>query len=219
MDNMEKDIGIFMPGRLKSERLPNKLLLDIDGTNLWEIACKKLSKLPDKYGKYVLVYDDKLIDIANEYGLNVIKRDIGTTEADGPLTYIYGGVSEIDKTHIMFLNPCLLFLTVETIENSIEEFLNSDADYATSVKKLENWIFDSEGDNLNKIKYKFLSTKDIDPLYQAAHAFHIFNKENFFKDGYMLKKGHQLIEIPEDQTIDVDTRDDFLYAKWRWSLT
>lgn len=44
-------LGVFIAGRLGSERLPNKLVLPLGDSCLWEMACKKLSELPNKYEK------------------------------------------------------------------------------------------------------------------------------------------------------------------------
>ena len=65
-----RKLAIYMPGRLSSERLPNKLILPIAGTNLWEIACKKLSQIQG-FDVHVLVSDQSLISIAEKYGINV----------------------------------------------------------------------------------------------------------------------------------------------------
>ena len=51
---------------------------------------------------------------------------------------------------------------------------------------------------------------------QAAHCFHIFNKNEFLETGQMLQPNHGLIQVPDIATIDVDTEEDYLYAKWRW---
>jgi CMP-N-acetylneuraminic acid synthetase len=213
-----KKIGVFIPGRLSSERLPNKLILPLGESNLWDMACQKLNKLPNKYNKYVLAYDKKLIDIAKKYNdLTIIKRDKKTAEAEGPLKYIFKDMKQIDDTHLMFLNPCLSFLTKDTILKCLENFEQSNYDYATSVKKLKNWLFKKNGDNLNKINYKRLTTKEIDPIYQAAHCFHIFKKDNFFNDGMMLKSNHDILEVPKEETIDVDTPEDYEFAKFKWN--
>lgn len=210
-------LGVFIPGRLGSERLPNKLILPLGDTCLWDIACKKLNMLPDKYNKYVLCYDKELIKIAEKYpNIKIIKRDKKTAEVDGPLKFIFKDLKDVPDTHLMFLNPCLSFLTVETIIRALEEFENKNMDYATSVKKLQNWIFDEECNPLINIDYKRLSTKEIKPIWQAAHCFHIFNKEKFFNDGLMLKPGHGLIEVAYNETIDVDTLEDYEFVKWKW---
>lgn len=210
-------LGIFIPGRLASERLPNKLILPLGESNLWEIACKKLNDLPNKYNKYVLCYDHELIDIAKKYNnLKIIIRDKNTAYVDGPLTYIFKELKDLEDTHLMFLNPCLSFLSQETIIKSLEKFENENMDYATSVKPLQNWLFDLNGNSISEINYKRLTTKEITPIWQAAHCFHIFNKDNFFIDGMMLKPNHGLLEVSHEDTIDVDTKEDYEYANWRW---
>ncbi len=209
-------IGIFIPGRVASERLKNKLILPLARSCLWEIACEKLNNLPEKYNKYVLCFDEPLVEIANKFNnIKIIIRDKETTKVDGPLTYIFKELENLEDTHLMFLNPCLSLLTEATIIRVLEEFENSNKDFATSVKKIQNWLFDKDGKNLNEINYKRLSTKEINLAYQAAHCFHIFNKNKFFETGMMLKPGHGIIEIPHAETIDVDTQLDYEYAKFK----
>ncbi|MDW7669885.1 MAG: hypothetical protein SCJ93_13760, partial [Bacillota bacterium] len=61
---MNRSLGIFIPARLESERLPNKQILPIGNSCIFDIACQKLESISDKYSKYVLIYDEKLIEIA-----------------------------------------------------------------------------------------------------------------------------------------------------------
>jgi CMP-N-acetylneuraminic acid synthetase len=210
-------LGVFIAGRLKSERLPRKLILPLGSRNLWDIACEKLDTLPQRYKRYALCCDKELIEIAQRYpSLKIIQRGSATTQKDGPLRFIFKDLQQVDNTHLMFLNPCLIFLRQSTIVQALQQFEEQNLEYATSVKKLQNWIFLKTGEALNPIDYVRLSTKEIEPLYQAAHCFHIFNKINFFKDGQMLKKGHAVILVPEGETIDVDTQSDFEYVKWQY---
>lgn len=208
-------LGVFIPGRLSSERLPNKLILPLGESNLWDMACAKLEQLPRKYNKYALCSDKRLTDIASRYDIQTIIRKEDTAKAEGPLNYIFQDMNHTDCTHLMFLNPCLSFLTVDTIVEALESFEYKNMDYATSVKPLQNWIFDKHAKPINEIDYERLTTKEIKPIYQAAHCFHIFNAKQFFKDGQMLKKGHGLITVPEEETIDVDTYEDYAFAKWK----
>lgn len=211
-----KQIGIFIPGRLKSERLPNKLILPLGNFNLWDMACKKLNQLSSQFNKYVLCYDEELINIANKYSnLKVIVRDKTTTEVDGPLTYIFKELKDLPDDYLMFLNPCLSFLKEETILESLIQFQNSPKEYATSVKEYKNWLWNSDVENLTPIDYESLSTKTIPVHYEAAHCFHIFNRKMFFENGKMLNNDLELIKIPNEEVIDVDTHNDYLYVKWR----
>ena len=215
-----KTIGIFAPARLDSQRLPNKQLLPIKNSNMFEMCCEKLNYITKVYNipTYVLICDEPLIKIAEKYpNITIIIRDKETSKVDGPLNFIYKDIVEYAKEdYLMFLNPCLTFLSCETIVNNIKEFLNSDKEYGTSVKKIQNWIWDKELNNVNYIDYKALNTKTIEPWYQCAHCFHIFNKERFKQDGLMLTDDLCLLEIPEEETIDIDTYEEYEYAKWKW---
>jgi CMP-N-acetylneuraminic acid synthetase len=210
-----KKIGIFIPGRIKSERLPNKLVLPLGESSLWEIACKKLNDLPNEYSKYALCYDQELIDIAKKYkNIKIIVRNKETSEVDGPLKFIFKDLENIEDTHLMFLNPCLSLLSEQTIISTLEQFKASDKDYATSVKPFKNWLFKEDSTAVTDINYQRLTTKEVNGYWQAAHAFHIFNKKNFFEDGHMLKDGHDIIKIEsQEELMDVDTLEDYEYAK------
>lgn len=211
-------IGVYIPGRLSSERLPNKLILPLGESCLWEMACKKLDSLPNCYNKYALCNDNELIKIARKYPSIEIKiRNKDTCRAEGPLSYIFGDMEYVEDTHLMFLNPCLSFLSTETILDALVKFETQNMDYATSVKPLQNWLFDQDGNPTNDINYERLTTKEIKPIYQAAHCFHIFNRKQFFEDGMMLKPGHGLLEVSNEETIDVDTKQDYEFAKWKHS--
>lgn len=212
---INKKVGIYIPARLSSERLKNKQILPIGNTCMFEIACKKLNEFPDSINKYVLIYEDELISIAEKYSnIQIIKRSKESARAETPLSFIFGDMKQVEDTHLMFLNPCPIFLKKETILNSIENFKNSESDYGTSVKPFQNWILDYQGTAVTEINYKELTTKKIEGLYQFAHCFHVFNKENFFEDGYMLKDGLVPLPIKEEEAIDIDSLDDYIYAKW-----
>lgn len=213
--NENKKIGVYIPGRLNSERLPNKLILPLGDSCLWDIACKKINNLPGKYNKYVLCCDDKLIQIAEKYSnLEIIKRKKHTAEIDEPLSYIFQDLKNCEDTHLMFLNPCLSLLKTETVIKSLEYFENSDCDSATSVKIYKNWLWNQNLNNLTPIDRKTLSTKSIPVHFEAAHCFHIFNRTKFFETGEMLDTEHDLILIDKSELMDVDDFLDYEYAKF-----
>lgn len=209
-------IAVFIPGRLKSERLANKLILPIGKTCLWEIACEKLSRLPDEYDKVALCSDAELVDIAEKYGIRVILRDKRTTEIDGPNHVIFKDLKILKSDYYMFLNPCLVFLKEETVIGALKQFERQKRyDSATSVKPFKNWLY-HKGELITKIDRKSWSTKTVRDYFQAAHCFHIFSHQLLFEERKMLDDRHALIEVPEDATIDVDTREDFEFVKWKW---
>lgn len=219
---MIKDFGIFVPARLNSQRLPLKQILPIGDSCMFRICCEKLNFITKtwKIPTYVLICDEELLKIADEYPyVKIIERDPATVKAEGPLQYIYKDVLNVPEKYLMFLNPCLIFLDVDTIISKIQEFLRSGKNYGTSVKPFQNWLWYKDSDitqAITHIDYQRLTTKEIQNYYQAAHCFHIFNKELFKEDGYMLKPNLCLLEIPVEETIDIDTKEDYEYAKWKY---
>ena len=217
-----RHVGIFVPARLSSQRLPNKQILPIGNTCMFEICCKKLDYIKKHYGinTYVLICDDELIDIAMKYpNVQIVVRDLATAEAEGPLQFIFKDILGVAEKYLMFLNPCLIFLSPQTIITAISKFLDSGKEYGTSVKKFQNWAWDKNADPKTDIDYQRLTTKEIDPWFQAAHCFHIFNRQMFKEDGYMLKEDLALLEIPVEQTIDIDTKEDYEYARFKYETS
>lgn len=216
----KNSIGIFIPARTTSNRLPNKLLLPFGDSSLFEIACQKIASLPNKYGKYALVYEDELIEIALKHGLKILLRDKETIYIDGPIVKVMGAVSQASETHLMFLNPCLAFFTADMILESLitfENLLDNGIEYATSVKSFKNWLFNNQNNKpITPIDYFELNTKNISGMSQAAHCFHIFNKQEFIESGQMLREGHGLIQVPDIATIDVDTFEEYEFARWKY---
>ena len=44
----------------------------------------------------------------------------------------------------------------------------------------------------------------------------VFNKNEFLETGMMLQKKHGIIEVPNIATIDVDTLEEYEYARWKY---
>lgn len=210
-------IAIVVPARLNSQRLPNKQLLPIGDSNMFEIACKKLSVLSAEYETAVLVYDDDLIRIAEKYPhIKIIKRSKHSTEVDGPWNVIYADMKNVEADTIMVLNPCLIFVKIDTIRKAILTFENSGATTATSVKPFNNWLYTRHGSMLIRPDMTNLSTKHIRGYYEPAHVFHICNKDLLVNKGIMLEDNHALIGLPRDELIDIDTLEDYEFAKWKY---
>ena len=66
---MIKDFGIFVPARLNSQRLPLKQILPIGDSCMFRICCEKLNFITKtwKIPTYVLICDEELLKIADEY--------------------------------------------------------------------------------------------------------------------------------------------------------
>ena len=213
-----KNIGIFVPGRVASQRCPLKLVYKMkpDDKTLWDIACEKLEILSEYYSVYTLTSDFELQDLNKKYSsITHIKRDHKTSINDSPLSFVFKDVDKMDNEYLMFLNPCLPDLPVETITTCLNFFQKGNFDSATSVKKFQNWVINKEGQNLNKMDLKTLSTKTIDDTFVVANAFHIFNKNTFLETGEMLHGKIQYLEIQENESFDIDHLDELKFYEFK----
>ncbi len=210
-------ICIVIAGRLQSERLPSKLLLPIEDTNLWEIACEKLSSLQDSgYMVRTLCNDDWLKSISSRWNLTNIDRSEESCLIDYPLNKVFGDIKDIDAAYIMWVNPCLPFLKTSTIWSAIERFLVSEYEYGESVIPFNSWLYN--GNTLcSPLDLDKMSTKHIKELYQPAHAFRIFPKKAFLEEGKMSEEEVGMYPIDLDEAIDVDTKEDYNYVRFLYN--
>jgi CMP-N-acetylneuraminic acid synthetase len=212
-----KKLAIFIPGRLASERLPNKLVLPFGGTNLWNEACKKLAALPDKYEKIAFCADPELVDIAKLYpSLRVLQRSPETLTIDGPNSEIYKDMKDLDATHLMYLHPCFAFVSIDNIIKAIEYFESHDEiDYMTSVRPFKNWLYHGQ-EQIIEIDEDSWSTKTVQDYWLPTHNFFMFKKDEFFETSNYLPKGHSVFPMTEEDAIDVNTLEEFQFVKWRY---
>ena len=212
-----KKIAIFIPGRLASERLPNKLVLPFGGTNLWNEACKKLSAFPDKYQKIAFCGDEELVDIARLYPkLEIIERSKDTLNIDGPNSEIYKDMKNLDATHLVYLHPCFTFADIDRLISAVEYFESHDEiDYMTSVKPFKNWLYHGQ-EQIIKIDEDSWSTKTVQDYWLPTHNFFMFKKDEFFQTSNYLPKGHSVYPMTEEDSIDVNTKEEFEFVKWRY---
>ena len=207
-------IGIFMPGRLGSERLPNKLILPFGKSCLWDIACKKLNELPDEYEKVVLVKDQELIDIAKKYkNIKILIRS-EESNVSSEVRVDFKDIGQMSSDYIMFLNPCISTLPGAIVSDVLRFFEKSNKKYLESVKSFKSWLYGADSKLLFDIDFKSLNTKAFKDKFEGAHAFRIFPKKDFLETGKMSNdKDFCMYEISELEAVDVDTELDYKVAK------
>ena len=116
----------------------------------------------------------------------------------------------------MWINPCHPLLSIETIKKAVIEFQKFNYNSYTSVIKTQDWIFNDEGYAVTNKSPKMLSTDHSPKYFKVAHAFHIINKEYFLTNNQVWtleKNDPYLLEIPEEESYDVNTKKEFEIAE------
>lgn len=174
-----KDVCFVIQGQLNSSRVPGKMMIDLyQGKTMIDIASEKIlqSKVIPRDQFYWSVYDDEIIEIAHEYELQVCKREL-----DGPdvkeevdLRVIYEWAWQLADRYkyCVLINACNILLSVETIDDFVRAFLDSDEDGMFGVVERKTYFWDKDGQMVSKWPhgFKIMNTKYVEPLYEAGHC-------------------------------------------------
>ena len=217
---MNRTVDIVINARTASTRIPNKLLRDFCGTNLISIALDRMLELED-YNCYLAAADQPLIDLYNDkYAKSHIKlllrKPEAVTKGFNDYKVAWEHYTRVEGTHILCMNPCLPFIKADAYRKAINYFLEYPyLKTLTSVKSSENLFFYRDR-IINAPTDGSVRTVENVKLYEMAHAFHIFDKDYFMKNGSFwdyTEYNPSFFEIDGIESIDIDEPLDFILAE------
>jgi N-acylneuraminate cytidylyltransferase len=210
-----KDISVFLNIRAVSTRCKNKMLRPFAGSTLVDICLNKLHKL-SHMDIFFGAHEDELLNKATHYSfLKCFRRSYESAGSRNDALKIFEILNHINAKWVLWINPCVPFLKMETVLDALDTFLVVENNSLASVKRAQGWFFDTEGKPLTNANNS-IATQDSDYLYEAAHAFHIYERRFFLEEtAYWGNSPNNpyLFEIPEDENIDIDTELEFKYAE------
>ena len=202
--------------RLASSRLKRKLLKKFCKTTLAEIAVKKLLKLKIPDEVYFAAYEKQLLEIGHKYLPNksIIQRSKKSAFSKKNLFLEWEYLKEIEFDYCIWINSCHAHLKATTIDKALKKIKQKKFPSLTSVIKHHSWFYKKNASfPINILSPKSQkNTQDSLPVYEVAHAFHIFNRKQFFSKGTIWNKKKNdpyLFEINKIESLDVDDLDDF----------
>ncbi len=214
-----KSVSVVMNSRLESTRIPRKMVRPFGDTTLVDIALKKLNQMDFFENRFFAVAEKELAGMAKPYkNVKILERDTKAV-AKGVHSQIvtFAHYLNIPSDYVFVFNPCLPFITIETIKKAFDYFQSTDYPSYTASVPTRDWIFDSKGNSLTNKDPKIASTMAGDIYYKGAHAFHIINKERFRKNEYhwsYTPNDPHLVQIPEEEHVDIDYMIDFEFAEF-----
>jgi len=208
---MSKDISIVVQSRLSSTRVPNKMLKPFAGTTLVDVLLNKLTNLKTLPSSniYFCAYENELLDVAQKYSINIIKRSKESSLEEKDITVLFEWYKQIPTKYIVMVSACNPLLKIKTIDKFIEEYSQSSQEGAISVYESKNYFWDKEGKMVNKWPEGFTSmnTKFVEPTKVAAHCMY-GSRVDIIGEGYWVNKGlpyePELITMPEMESFDID---------------
>jgi len=225
----EIKLAALIQARLSSERCKGKMLRPFAGTTLIDVALEKFAgrlSVP----LYFAVHEPDLIykyaehAKLSDYDFRLLCRNKKSAAADD-IGVVMNYLDRIDADFIMMINPCHAFLTIDTVEETINEVrgplfsCDPAAKSLTSTITSQGWYYDAQGCPINHPDPRCLDTKRTWPLTEVAHAFHVFNKHRFIDEGIFWRNAPLdpvFHCIPPVEALDIDTELDFEVAEALW---
>ncbi len=211
MDN----IIAIIPARAGSVRVKNKNTRPFyNGKSLLEICIEKLIKLPvDRV--VVNSESDEILEMAWKAGASKQKRPFelaeSTTNPNDLAEYI---ARQNASDYILYVHCTSPFLKQETIERFLKEGIiklrKHDSVNSASLIKKHLWM---AGSPLNYEKEFRPNTQMLPDIYALNYGLNLIKREKMIKYRDFIGVNPFLFEIPDSESIDIDTEDDWKLAE------
>ena len=212
----KSDIGIFCAARTSSTRCKKKMIRPFADTTLTDILLSKLAKIGDNvfFSGYESLFKEK----CDFHGVPFVQRTEKSALSEGPLLEVFDFLTEQPYEYFLFFNGCLPFLKTETISKFLNTCIEDDSP-KFAVLKRNNYFTDINGNPYNFDKnLKIMDTKNVDPVYEFAHALYFYKKSYFLENGkYWNWSDVRYVEMEDGiEVFDIDTEEQFKMAEAMW---
>ena len=205
------DVCIVVQARLGSTRVPGKMLRPFAGTTLVDILFEKLnsSNIIPPENIYFSAYEDELKEVGRKHDINIFDRSKESAFSEGePLSEIYEWHDKLPYKYVILISACNPLLTIETIDDFINFYLQSDRDGAFGVFEKKTYYWDKNGSPItNWGDSTIMNTKFIDHIYEAGHCLYV-SRLDVIKDGNWMDSSSpsrpKLFIMDEFETFDID---------------
>lgn len=206
-----EDICFIIQARLGSQRVPNKMIKPFAGTTLVDIAIEKIldSSVIPKENFYFSVHEEELQEIGRKHGINIFERSYKSAKSENGILDIYEWHDKLDYKYVVLISACLPFLTVETIDEFVKAYMNTESGGMFAVMAKQQYYWDSNKNMISDwpLDQKLMNTKTMTVTYEAAHCLYA-SKMDIIKDGFWmddkLPPNPELFIVEEEEVLDVD---------------
>jgi CMP-N-acetylneuraminic acid synthetase len=212
MFKKREEVAVIIQARLASQRVPEKMIRPFAKTTLLDVLFEKLSQLKSISIKqvYISAYDEPIKDVAKKHNLKIFhrSRESAFEETKMPIIFEWHNKLPEQYKYVIIVSACNPLLKVETIDNFIEEFLESEESGLFAVIPKKTYYWDSNGKAITDWKGSpGMNTKYVDLVYEAAHCLYASRLDLIEKGYWMsdkLPEGLSLFEMEELEAFDID---------------
>ena len=205
-------IVAFVPIKLKSERLPNKMLLNLGEKKLCQYIFDVLLQVKKTYNIDIYCYcsDASLKDYL-PHDVIFLKRSTSLDGNEVKGIQIYNEFAKQVKSDIYILcHATSPFISKDSIIKGIDKVVNENYDSSFSCSKVQTFCW-YDGKTLNYSLDDVVRTQEIKPLFWETSAFYIFKKD-ILDNGRRIGNRPFLVETDLIESIDIDEQKDYELA-------
>ena len=211
----------LLPMKANSERIKGKNFKSFCGKPLFRWVLDTLLSVSE-IEKVIINTDAR--KILSENGL-VDSEKVVIRDRKPEICGDYVSMNEIIDDDIKNFNSDLYlmthttnpFLSKKSIEKSINAYkkglLNKTADSLFTVNKMQERFYNSNVTPLNHDPAELIRTQDLEPWYVENSNLYIFTKDSFAATKARIGSNPLIFETPPDESIDIDTQNDWDFAE------
>lgn len=208
-------ILVVIPARGGSKGIPRKNIRLLNQKPLISYVIKmvKDSKYVDDF--VVSTEDSEIATISKKFGADVIKRPDELSADDIPLDeVIYDAVRQTNTEYdiIITVQPTSPLLKTETLDAAIEKFRDSSIDSVISVIDDRHLSWGFNDNHYFPLYEKRLNRQYLPKNFRETGSI-LATRNAFISKNNRLGKNIDLIEVPKDESVDIDNYEDWWVAE------
>ena len=205
-------VVLFIPIKLNNQRLPGKNIMELEGKPLCQYLFDTVKDIENVDEKYVYCSDEAIIPYLPKE-ISFLRRDqsLDRNEVKG-LEIIDKFIHDMDADIYVLTHVTQPFTKASSIANGLTKVMSGEYDSAFSAVKLQDYLW-YRNKPLNYDMKDIVRTQELEPVYMETGAFFIFRKEVFTQLHQRIGVKPYICEIDEFEAIDIDTKEDFEFAK------
>lgn len=206
-------IVAFVPIKLNSQRLPNKMLLPLGNMLLFQHIFQKLLDVKKHMNIDIYCYCSNIsIKDMLPDGVIFLQRDEKFDSNDMLGIDIYKSfVNLVDSDIYILCHATSPFIKSVSIMEGLNKVLNLNYDSAFSVSKIQTFSW-FQNKPLNYDFNNVVKTQDIEPIYWETSAFYIFEKNILMKHNRRIGFNSCMVVTDRIESIDIDEMEDYELA-------
>ena len=202
--------------RFGSVRVSNKNLRPFAGSNLLELKLCQLKRISNLDGIVVNSNDEGMLQIAQEYGCEVVKRDAVFSSNEVFMSDVYQNMAEnFNGDVVAYINVTNPLIRDESLYNTIEIYrkICKEFDSVNTAHYVKEFMFkDNKPVNYDLLKQP--RSQDLPDILALNFACNVISREQMIECKNVVGRKPYIHPIDELEATDIDSQIDFEFAEF-----